>query len=444
MKLLTKIESRNTQPVKRKRVAAYARVSSGKDAQIHSLSAQISYYNSLIGSRGDWELAGIYADEAMTGTKESRPQFQKLLADCRNGKIDMVIAKSITRLARNTVTLLETARELKLLGIDIFFEKENIHTLSTDGELMLALLSSFAQEESRSASENVKWRIRKNFEAGIPNAGNTLGYRLRNGALEIVPEEAETVRQIFTDFLSGMGRTAIARKLNRMGIPTKHGSAWNANTLYRILRNEKYAGDLLLQKTYRPDHINKKDIDNCGELPMYYVENNHEAIIGREMFGQVQQELERRAKKYSPASCPSKPYPFTSLIRCGLCGKHFIRKSVASGKRHRPKPVWICYTFSTHSKEACPSQQIPENILTAKTSEVLGLPEWDREMLLGQVKEIQAPRHNALVYVFHDGRTEEVAWQNPSRRESWTEEMKQKAREKQLATIERKRKEEEK
>lgn len=270
MRKITKIESRNTQPVKRKRVAAYARVSSGKDAQIHSLSAQNSYYNSLIGSRGDWELAGIYADEAMTGTKESRPQFQKLLADCRNGKIDMVIAKSITRLARNTVTLLETARELKLLGVDIFFEKENIHTLSTDGELMLALLSSFAQEESRSASENVKWRIRKNFEAGIPNAGNTLGYRLRNGALEIVPEEAETVRQIFTDFLSGMGRTAIARKLNRMGIPTKHGSAWNANTLYRILRNEKYAGDLLLQKTYRPDHINKKDIDNCGELPMYY------------------------------------------------------------------------------------------------------------------------------------------------------------------------------
>ena len=204
MREITKIGGRNTQPVKRKRVAAYARVSSGKDAQLHSLSAQISYYNNYIGSRGDWELAGIYADEAMTGTKENRPQFQKLLSDCRAGKIDMVIVKSITRLARNTVTLLETARELKALEIDVFFEKENIHTLSTDGELMLTLLASFAQEESRSASENVKWRIRKNFERGIPTGGGLFGYRFKDGMLQVVPEEAEIVKQIFNNFLSGM------------------------------------------------------------------------------------------------------------------------------------------------------------------------------------------------------------------------------------------------
>lgn len=389
-------------------------------------------------------LAGIYADEAMTGTKDNRPEFQRMLADCRAGKIDMVIVKSVTRLARNTITLLETARELKLLGIDIFFEKENIHTLSTDGELMLALLASFAQEESRSASENVKWRIRKRFEQGLATGGNALGYRFEDGVFHIVPEEAEIVRQIFTDFLSGMGRIAITRKLERMGVPTKHGNAWNANTLYRILRNEKYAGDLLLQKTYRPDHIDKKDVNNNGELPMYYVKNNHEAIISREMFDQVQQELKQRAEKYSPANQPSAPYPFTGLIRCGFCGKHFIRKSVAAGKKHKPKPVWICYTFNTHTKNACPSQQIPEKILLAKTAEVLGLAEFDRETLLQQMKEIQVPRHNVLVYVFHDGHTEEVAWQNPSRRESWTEEMKQKARERTLERIKQKKKEEEK
>ena len=166
MRKITKLESKAFLPVERKRVAAYARVSSGKDAQLHSLSAQISYYNHYIGSRGDWRLVGIYADEALTGTKEDRPEFLRLLKDCRTGKIDLVITKSLTRLARNTVTLLETVRELKALGIDIFFEKENIHTLSTDGELMLTLLASFAQEESRSASENMKWRIRKKFEQG--------------------------------------------------------------------------------------------------------------------------------------------------------------------------------------------------------------------------------------------------------------------------------------
>ena len=288
MRKIKKIEQTAIQSVRRKRVAAYARVSSGKDAQLHSLSAQISYYNNLIGNRGDWELVGIYADEAMTGTKENRPQFQRLLGDCRAGKIDMVIAKSITRLARNTVTLLETARELKALNIDIYFEKENIHTLSSDGELMLTLLASFAQEESRSASENVKWRIRKNFEKGIPTGGSMLGYRYEKGVLQVVPEEAETVKLIFDDFLSGMSATAIAKKLNRLKLPTKRGGLWSKVSVDTILRQDKYTGDLILQKTYKSDHINKKRMENHGELPMYYVENSHEALIYKETFEMVQ------------------------------------------------------------------------------------------------------------------------------------------------------------
>ena len=216
---ITKLEKTALMPVKRKRVAAYARVSSGKDAQLHSLSVQISYYNEYIGNRGDWQLVKIYADEAMTGTRDDRPQFQQLLTDCRAGKIDMVITKSVTRLARNTLTVLNTARELKSLGIDIYFEKENIHTMSSDGELMLTLLATFAQEESWSASENQKWRIRKKFEQGYPNTGNMLGYYLENGVLRVIPDEAEIVRQIYADFLSGMGINAIAKKTPAYGSP---------------------------------------------------------------------------------------------------------------------------------------------------------------------------------------------------------------------------------
>lgn len=437
---ITKLEKTALMPVKRKRVAAYARVSSGKDAQLHSLSVQISYYNDYIGSRGDWQLAGIYADEAMTGTKDDRPQFQQMLSDCRDGKIDMVITKSVTRLARNTVTILNTARELKELGIDIYFEKENIHTMSADGELMLTLLASFAQEESWSASENMKWRIRKKFEQGYPNTGNMLGYYLEDGILRIIPEEAETVKMIFHDFISGMGINAIAKKLRRMKVPTKRGSEWNKMTVRHILRNEKYAGNLLLQKTYRLDHISKKQRINHGELPMYSVTNAHEAIIGGDIFEQAQRELERRAEEYRTRQAVSGVHLFTSMIRCGLCGRHYHRKLTSSSKKYLPKPTWFCTTAMNYGKTACPSRKIPEDILIQKTMEVLEINSLDRETLLNRIAEIQVPEHHRLVYIFPDGHIQEATWQNHSRSESWTEEMKQQARERRLKYLEERRK----
>ena len=198
---------------KRKRVAAYARVSSGKDAMFHSLSAQISYYSAMIQKHPGWEFAGVFADEAKTGTRDGRENFQKLLQACREKQVDMVITKSISRFARNTVTLLATVRELKALGVDVFFEEQNSHTLSADGELMITVLASYAQEESLSASENRKWRIRKNFEAGIPCDGTVLGYRYKDGQYVIEPKEAETVRRIYEMYLSGMGERSIAKKL---------------------------------------------------------------------------------------------------------------------------------------------------------------------------------------------------------------------------------------
>ncbi len=206
---------------KRKRVAAYARVSSGKDASLHSLSSQISFYSGLIQRNHDWEYAGVYADEALTGTKDNRPEFQRMIRDCKDGKIDIILTKSISRFARNTVTTVETVRLLKSYGVDVWFERENIHSISGDGEFMLTILSSFAQEESLSASENQKWKIRKNFEEGRPTAVRMMGYRQENDEFFIVPEEAEIVRMIFNMYLSGMGRNAIVKKLMELNIPCR-------------------------------------------------------------------------------------------------------------------------------------------------------------------------------------------------------------------------------
>lgn len=231
-RIVERVQFPNKPTIKLLRTAAYARVSSGKDAMLHSLSAQVSYYNSLIQSNPEWLFCGVYADEALTGTKDNRENFQRLLTECRAGNIDLIITKSISRFARNTVTLLETVRELKNLGVDVYFEEQNIHSISPDGEFMLTLLGSYAQEESYSASENQKWRIRKNFEFGKVSTVIMLGYKRNSeGVLEIIPEEAETVRMIFADFLNGIGRQSIANKLNELNILTKNGCQWTSEAI---------------------------------------------------------------------------------------------------------------------------------------------------------------------------------------------------------------------
>lgn len=405
------------------RVAAYARVSSGKDAMLHSLSAQISYYSEMIQSRPGWLYAGVYSDEALTGTKENRRGFQALLEDCRAGKIDMVIVKSISRLARNTVTLLETVRELRSYGVDVYFEEQNIHTLSSEGELMLTILASYAQEESLSVSENQKWRIQKNFKEGKPWNGAMLGYRNVNGTLTVIPEEAELVKRIFNMYLSGMGIQSIANTLNREGVSTRLGAKFKYTGIHKMLRNEAYAGNLLLQKTFKDNHITKRTIINRGELPMYYMENAHEPIIPPETFKRVQEMIAQRAEKYAPPATKSPlTYRFTSLITCAKCGKHFRRKLV------RGKPIWICPTFNYEGKAACPAKQIPEEILEEITADM------DMERLTG----ITADDGNQLLFHFTDGTVTERTWCNRSRSESWTDEMRQKARERTKARNQKK------
>ena len=413
MPKITRVEPTKQQLPAKKRVAAYTRVSSAKDAMLQSLSAQVSYYSDLIQKHRDWEYKGVYAEKALTGTKGDRPEFQRLIADCRAGLIDLVLTKSISRFARNTVTMLETVRELKNLGVDVYFERENIHSMSGDGELMLSILASFAQEESLSCSENCKWRIRKDFKEGKPTNRQMMGYKLVDGSLVVVPEEAEIIKQIFEDYLGGMGTLAIHKKLKEQGI------SYGINGVSYALRNTTYIGELLLQKTFSENHITKRKVKNIGQLPMYRVSDNHEAIISREAFDAVQVEIAKRSARYQPKPQSKKTYPYTGLVQCGACGGNYRRKHAAAGSKYE-KIVWICGTYNTYGKTECNSQQIPEDILDAKVAEVGGL---------AVIDNIIIPCKNRLRFILKNGDVKEVTWEHPSRSQSWTDEMKAQAAE---------------
>ena len=407
----------------KERVAAYARVSSGKDAMLHSLSAQVSHYSSLIQNHGEWLYAGVYADEAKTGTKNSRENFQRLLDDCRAGKIDMVITKSISRFARNTVTLLETVRELKALGVDVFFEEQNIHTLSGDGELMMTILASYAQEESRSASENQKWRIKRNFEEGKPWNGTILGYRMEDGIYVPLADEADLVRLIYGLYIDGWGTYRIAKHLNKAGILTRKGNAWTHSSLQKLLRNYAYTGNLLLQTTFIADHISKESRINHGELPMYHCENSHEAIIPMPEFEKAQEIRQERSRTHFHDADGSAVYPFRGKLVCEGCGKHYRRKTVRRG------PIWICATYNTRGKEFCPtSKAIPEDTLMEVTAEVLEMEAFEETAFLERVDHIEVGAGNRLTYIFRDGTKVCMVWKDRSRRESWTKDMRETAR----------------
>ena len=412
----------------RQRTAAYARVSCGKDEMLHSLAAQVSFYSELIQSRAEWEYAGVYADEAETGTKDSRPEFRRLIDDCRAGKIDLIITKSISRFARNTVDLLQTVRELKALSVGVFFEEQNLNSLSGDGEMLLTILAAYAQEESRSVSENCKWRIRKDFKEGKA-AGHMriYGYDCKAGKLTVNPAEAEVVRMIFADCLGGMGRNAIMKKLTALGIPAKNGGRWSESTIGVILTNEKMIGDMCLQKSFVDNHLTKRHKQNRGELTSYYVEGTHEPIVSAETFKAVQVEIARRAANAKPSRKRTFS-EFTGIIRCGRCGANFHKKVNAAGTKYA-KTTWACATYTNRGKAECPAKRIPEDILKAKCAEALGLAEYEAESFTRRVASITIPDDGVLVFVFKDGTERTLTWAPPSRRESWTDEMRAAARE---------------
>lgn len=288
----------------KKRVAAYARVSTVRERQQTSYAAQIAYYTSYINSRDDWSLVRVYADEGVTGTSmQKRKEFLEMLQDAMDGKIDLIVTKSVSRFARNTVDSLTAIRQLKEHGVECYFEKENIWTFDAKGELLITIMSSLAQEESRSISENTRWGMRKAFQDGkvfVPFR-HFLGYdRGINGELQINAKQAETVRMIYQMFLDGCSFYRIAAELTRKEIPTPYGKhVWRDRTVKNILQNEKYRGDALLQKKYSKDFLDRKMRKNKGEVPQYYVVGNHEAIIEPEIFEAVQKEIQRRAERRS-------------------------------------------------------------------------------------------------------------------------------------------------
>lgn len=322
---------------KKRKVAAYARVSTDAEEQLTSYNAQVEWYSDYIKSRDNWEFAGIYTDEGISGTStKHREGFKKMIKDALAGKIGLIITKSVSRFARNTVDTLVTVRKLKEHGVEVYFEKENIYTMDSKGELLITIMSSLAQEESRSISENVKWGHRKRFRDGKASVGfgRFLGYdRGEDGSFKVNPKEAETVRLIYKLFLLGMSYNSIATELTERGIKTPGGKdKWHKNTIRSILNNEKYKGDALLQKSYTADFLTKKIVKNKGEVEQFYVENSHEGIIDREMFDMVQAEIERRTGgkgRYSSSNL------IAGRLKCSDCGSWFGAKVWHSNDQYR-------------------------------------------------------------------------------------------------------------
>ena len=363
------------------RVAAYCRVSTELEEQQNSYQVQIAYYTDLINKKKEWTLAGIFADEGISGTQtKKRTEFNRMIRMCRNKKIDLVITKSISRFARNTVDCLEYVRQLKDLGIGVIFEKENINTLTMTSEFMIALYGRFAQAESESISKNVSWGKEKAYREGKVQFQykHLLGYKKgADGKPEIIPEEAETVKLIYTMFLDGHSMKNIALILHVKGIHTKTGSTeWRTNTITRILQNEKYVGDALLQKTFTSDCITHKVVKNHGERPMYLVTNHHDPIIDRDTYNRVQQELARRnsKRKISDKTVTeqgkySSKYALSELLICGHCGTPYRRTTWAA--RGKKQIVWRCLSRLEHGKKYCPDsptikeEQLHRGILRA-------------------------------------------------------------------------------
>lgn len=357
------------------RVAAYCRVSTDDEEQLTSYEAQQNYYTDKIMTNKNWTMAGIFADEGITGTSaRKRPEFLRMIRLCKQQKIDIVLTKSISRFARNTVDCLNYIRALKELGIAVIFEKENINTLESDSEILITLLGAFAQAESESISQNVRWGQRQAMREGRANINYQYLYAYKrgdDGKPEIVPEEAAVVRQIYDQFLSGASLRMIKASLESQKIPTVTGSpTWTHVVIRHILSNEKYCGDVLMQKTFRSDCINRKVIKNTGQLPMYLVQNHHEGIVDRKTFEAAQTELARRnalkspSKKSAPTgkSCYTSKYALSDRLICGECGTLYRRCTWI--KRGKKVVKWRCISRVEYGTRYCHnSPSLEENRL---------------------------------------------------------------------------------
>lgn len=368
------VDRTKSSKINRIRVAAYCRVSTDSEDQLNSYKSQVMYYSDLIKKNKEWELADIYADEAITGTQVTkREDFQRMINDCVNGQVDMVITKSISRFARNTLDTLKYVRLLKEHNIAVYFEDEKINTLTMDGELLLVVLSSVAQQEVENISDNVKKGLKMKMKRGeLVGFQGCLGYDYdaSDKSIHVNKEEAEIVKHIFQMYVEGNGATLIKNELNNLGYKTKKGNQWTQSTVIGIIKNEKYKGDILLGKTFTVDPISKRRLDNLGEEDQFYIKDHHEPIISEEMFDKAQEILNRRGKNRSRmVATPgkrekfSRQYAFSCMLECGFCGSNLSRRSWHSSSVHQ-KTIWQCVTGTKKGKQYCPdSKGIPEKVI---------------------------------------------------------------------------------
>lgn len=403
----------NKQAAKCLRVAAYCRVSTDDEEQKTSYEAQIGYYTEKINSNPEWQMAGIFADEGISGTQaQKRPEFLKMIRLCRQRKIDVILTKSLSRFARNTVDSLGYIRELRALGIAVISEKENINTLTAESEMLITIMSCFAQAESESISKNVSWGVRQSFKNGnVPmQYARLLGYRKgHDGNAEIISEEAEVVKEIYRCYLDGMSMNLIADRLDEKGLTTKGGSSpYRKMVVQRILTNEKYMGDALLQKTYVTDCITKKMRKNNGELPMYLVKNHHEPIISRSDFNRVQEEMARRSAKRTIADKLTKTgqgkysakYALSELLICGECGEHYRRVTwTAKGFK---EVKWRCVSRIQYGKKKCHSsptvdEQALHRAIVSAINEFCEVKDDVAKALRESITEVLDPNQNGSI-----------------------------------------------
>lgn len=396
---------------KPRRTAAYARVSTDHADQLTSYAAQVSYYTEYIKSRPELDFVGVYTDEGITGTSTvHRDGFRQMVADAVSGKIDLIITKSVSRFARNTVDSLSTIRLLKEHGVECYFEKENICTFDSKGELLLTIMSSLAQEEARSISENCTWGQRKRFADGKATVpfSRFLGYdRGEDGGLVVNEEQAQTVRRIYQLFLQGETTYGIAKLLTWEGVPTPGGGKrWSRLVIESILTNEKYKGDALLQKAFTVDYLTKRKKLNEGEVPQYYVKDSHEGIVTPELFAQVQQEFERR-RDPAERTCAD---IFSSRLKCGVCGGNYEPEVIHSTHRYR-RTLWKCTACgSAHLMEAeirAAFVGALNSLTPEKRAELLGSPaplaDFDERLWCALVDRMIVHDKTDICILFRDG-----------------------------------------
>ena len=439
MPKITRVERDLPVQRRKKKVAAYARISMETERMNHSLSAQISYYSSLIQKNPEWQYAGVFVDDAISGTRiAKRDEFQRMIEAAGNGEIDIILTKSIQRFARNTVDLLKVVRHLKDIGVEVRFEREHINSMSGDGELMLTILASFAQEESRSISENTRWAIQKKYQQGIPHSHfRVYGYRWEGDEMVIVPEEGALVRRMYQGYLDGKSPADMAREFTAEGITTRRGRPWTKNNIMGILKNMTYTGNLLLQKVFTVDPISKKHKVNRGQLPQYYVENTHPAIISQATYDTVQKELAKLYRIGALAQRHLNRCCFTAKIKCPSCGMSYRHVRL---KNRNLTEYWVCGSQKTPGGRCPVGGAINHKDLKRLCSKVLGLDEFDEEVFLARVDFINVPKRHVLEFHMKNGEVITEECQNTGNHNRWIPEERELAAEKQRKAMERRKK----